>query len=145
MSDEWRGEADDEWLAAHRSQNFDRLRRRLRRAGLLGNAFANAELGPFGGAPRNPKLSVGGRTYAVIRYTHQWIAYTSIQVDLQRCRRCGHRLVEVHRLSTVRADGVRVRVGTVRACRRCAAESWMFTSRMPAIANARNRSRKVVL
>jgi hypothetical protein len=145
---DWRTEADDEWLATHKSQTFARFRRRLARLGLagpIGDAVSRAELGPFGGAPRNPQLKLGGKTYSVIRYTEHRIAYTTISVDLQRCRRCGGLLVEVHRVTAVDASGVRSVVGAVRMCRRCQADSWLFYSRMPATRRARRRARKVVL
>jgi hypothetical protein len=36
-------------------------------------------------------------------------------------------------------------VGSVRKCRRCHRESWLFTSHMPATARGRRRDAKVVL
>src|SRR5690242_7640662 len=102
---EWRVEADEAWLAAHRSDNFERMRRRLKRWGMLADAVSQAELGPYGGAPRKPDLKLGGRSYAVVRYVTQRIAYTAIQVDLHQCRRCGRRLVEVHHIRQIREDG----------------------------------------
>ncbi|MBO0867995.1 MAG: hypothetical protein J2P15_05475 [Micromonosporaceae bacterium] len=145
MTDGWRIEADDEWLASHSSDTFARIRRRMRRVGLLGDAISNAELGPFGGAPRKPELSIGHKAYAVVRYVHHRFAYTVIQVDLERCRRCGRRLLEVHRMLTVREDGRSRPVGVVRVCRSCGADSWMFFSRMPHTVRARRRGRNVVL
>src|SRR2546430_17105501 len=65
MTGDWRREADDEWLDAHRSANFERLRRRLRLLGGMAEAMSNAGLGPPGGAPRRPRLMIGGRTYAL--------------------------------------------------------------------------------
>jgi hypothetical protein len=141
----WRTEADDEWLATRRSTSFARMRKRLQRLGLLGEAVSEAELGPFGGAPRRPALKIGGKAYAVVRYAEHRIAYTTVRVDLLRCRRCGHRLVESHRILFVGGDGGRQQVGTVRACRRCEADSWLFTSRMPGTVRARTWGRKVVL
>ena len=85
-------EADDEWLAGHRSDAMLRFQRRFRRVAGIGDAVSNAELGPFGGAPRNPKLNVGGRSYALVRYAQHRIAYTTIRVDLHRCRYCGKML-----------------------------------------------------
>jgi hypothetical protein len=145
MGDEWRIEADDAWLAAHSSDTFDRLRRRLRRLGRLADAVSHAELGPLAGAPRNPRLKVGGRAYALIRYAEHRISHTTITIHLDRCRRCGHRLVERHMMTCVGEDGVRVVVGTVRTCRSCQADSWMFYSRMPSVIRARRVARKVVL
>jgi hypothetical protein len=141
----WRVEADDEWLARHSSDTFGRIRRRLKRFGLLGDAISNAELGPFGGAPRNPVLKVGGKAYSVVRYARHRIAYTTIQVDPQLCRRCGSRLMESHRLICVREDGIHVRVGAVHMCHRCHADAWLFYSRMPVTVRARTVGRKVVL
>jgi hypothetical protein len=145
MAEQWRIEADDEWLATHSSTNLARLRRRFRRFGALGDAISHAELGPLGGAPRRPRLKVGGRSYSYVRYVESHIAYTAVQVDLRRCRRCGRRLTEVHRMTSVDEDGVRVVVGAARACRHCQIDSWLFFSRMPAVGRARTRDRKVVL
>ncbi|OLB64809.1 MAG: hypothetical protein AUI10_09505 [Actinobacteria bacterium 13_2_20CM_2_72_6] len=145
MTGDWRREADDEWLDAHRSANFERLRRRLRLLGGMAEAMSNAELGPLGGAPRRPRLKIGGRTYAVVRYTTHHIAYTTIQVDPGLCRRCGQQLVEVHRIVYARGADARLTVGTVRTCRRCQADSWMFLSRMPSVNRARRVARKIVL
>jgi hypothetical protein len=145
LAEQWRTEADDEWLAGHRSDNFARLRRRLRRLGALSDGISQAELGPFGGAPRRPQLKIGGRSYAVVRYTTQHIAYTTIHLDLTRCRRCGRPLVEVHRIVSVAGDGLRTTVGAVRRCRKCQADSWLFHSRMPSVERARNVARKIVL
>jgi hypothetical protein len=142
---EWRTEGDDEWLAAHRSDTFARMRRRFGQVGLLGDAVSNAELGPFGGAPRKPQLRLGGRAYAVVRYAHHRISYTVIQVEPVRCRRCGGELAELHRIMTIGADGRGETVGAVRMCRRCSADSWLFLSRMPATRRARRVGRRVVL
>jgi hypothetical protein len=141
----WRIEADDEWLDRHSSDSFGRLRRRFGRLGKVGDAVSQAELGPFGGAPRNPRLKIGGRSYSVVRYVEHRIAYTAIQIDLQLCRVCGHRLLEVHEIRTVAEGGARVAVGAVRMCRHCRADSWMFYSRMPTTEQARVTARKVVL
>ncbi len=145
LAERWRVEADDEWLAGHRSDTFARMRRRLRRLGALSDAVSQAEMGPYGGAPRNPRLKVGGRAYAVIRYTTHHIVYTTIEIDPGRCRRCGRRMVEVHRIVCARGDAGRAAVGTVRTCRSCQADSWLFWSRMPATTRARTTDRKVVL
>jgi hypothetical protein len=150
MGESWRVEADDEWLASHKSDNFARLRRKLARLGLLGLADAASGaapglLGPVAGAPRNPRLKIGGKAYAVVRYAEHRISYTAIMLDLQRCRRCGMRLVHVHRINMISEDGSRRVVGTVRACRRCKSNSWLFFSRMPTVERARERARRVVL
>jgi hypothetical protein len=141
---EWRTEADDEWLARHKSDNFARLRRRLRHLGMLAGPIADAELGPFGGAPRKPQLRIGGKTYATVRYAHLRHNYTVIEIDLDRCRRCGYRLREVHRIVTWRAEQRRI-VGELRVCPRCQADSWMFRSRMPTTVRARSTARRTVL
>ena len=145
MDREWRIEADDEWLATHRSDTLGRLRRRFAFLGGIGGAVSEAELGPFAGAPRRPRLRIGGKTYAYVRYTTQHIAYTSIRVDPDRCRRCGQEMVEAHRIGYREGENLRVPVGTVRACRACQADSWSFHSRMPTTVRARWRARKVVL
>jgi hypothetical protein len=144
-ADGWRVEADDEWLAAHSSDNLARLRRRLSAFGRFNDAISQAELGPLGGAPRNPKLKIGGKAYSVVRHAERWISYTVITVSLETCRRCRGRLAEAHRLTRVDHRGGREVVGTVRMCRRCQADAWLFFSRMPATTRARRRARKVVL
>jgi hypothetical protein len=142
--DDWRTEADPEWLRHHRSENFVRMRRRLRALGSFSDAVSHAELGPFGGAPRNPQLRIEGAKYSTVRYTQHRIAYTTIHIYLQRCRRCGAE-VESHRVICVRADGGRRMLGTLQVCRECQLNSWMFHSRMPATARARAWARKVVV
>ncbi len=144
MADEWRTEADAEWLASHRSENFARIRRRMGRIGGLPAAMSHAELGPFGGAPRSPELKIPGAKYSTVRYAAHRITYTTIHVYLERCRRCGA-IVESHRLIYIREDGARRVIGSLRACRRCQANSWMFYSRMPSAVRARAWARKVVL
>jgi len=143
----WRAEADDTWLATHRSTFMRRLRRRFRILGGTAGAVSNAELGPYGGAPRNPKLKVddGNKAYAVVRYTTNQIAYTATTMNPDECRRCGRPLVEKHEIACVEEEGVRVPVGVVRTCRSCQSESWLLRSRMPAVNRARVAARKVVL
>jgi hypothetical protein len=141
---DWRTEADEEWLRRHRSANFARMRKRFRGLGGFADAMSYAELGPFGGAPRRPQLKIEGAKYSTVRYTTHRIAYTTIHVYLQRCRRCG-RVVESHRVVYIREDGDRKVVGTLQVCRRCELNSWMFYSRMPATNRARAWGRKVVL
>jgi hypothetical protein len=145
MVDDWRIEADDVWLAAHRSASFERLRQRLSRLGMLSDAVSNAELGPYGGSPRKPQLKIGGKAYSVVRHVENLISYTTIAVEPDRCRYCGHHLAERHRLVQVAPSGRPVTVGVVQACRRCAGGSWLFHSRMPTIIRGRRRDRKVVL
>ncbi len=144
MTNEWRIEADPAWLAAHSSDTFQRLRRRTRLLGGLGDAMSNAELGPFGGAPRKPQLKIGTKEYSVVRYADHHLSYTVIQVDPVVCRRCGAAMAERHLIARM-TDGVRSPVGSVRMCRNCQAESWMFRSHMPATRRARQWGRKVVL
>jgi hypothetical protein len=141
----WRTEADEAWLAAHRSDTFGRLRRRMRRLGVAGGAVANAELGPFGGAPRRPALKVGGRRYSTVRFVEHRYAYTSIQVELTVCLRCGRTMAELHRVARVREDASRLVLGSLLVCRACQRDSWMFRSRMPTTARAHRRDSKVVL
>lgn len=141
----WRVEADDAWHAAHSSDTFARLRRRFRGSSRFGDAVSNADLGPLAGAPRNPRLKIGGREYSYVRYVEHRIAYTIIVIDLERCRICDRKMVEVHRLRKVADDGGMLTVGSVRMCRSCQSTSWLFHSRMPATNRARARTRKVVL
>jgi hypothetical protein len=117
----------------------------MRRFGLAGDAVSQAELGPYGGAPRNPKLKPGGKAYAVVRYATHRLSYTTFQVELHQCQYCGQRFAELHRMIYVRRNGSEVLVGALRACRRCQADSWLFRSRMPSVERARARHRKVVL
>jgi hypothetical protein len=145
QGDSWRVEADDEWLADHRSQTMARVRRRFSRVRTAGEAVSNAELGPFAGAPRNPPLRVATSRYSVIRHVVAVYAYTSIRVMLEYCPGCGRPAQEAHHAMMVRSDGSRINVGAVRKCRSCAGDSWLFQSRMPSVAKARLQSAKVVL
>jgi hypothetical protein len=140
----WRVEADDEWLATHSSDTFQRLRRRARLFAGLGEAMSNAELGPFGGTPRRPVLKIGGRAYSFVRYADHHLTYTTIQVEPDTCRHCGRELAERHRVEYVRGD-TRESVAVVRMCRACHAGAWLFHSHMPSTARARRAARKVVL
>jgi hypothetical protein len=141
----WRTEADDEWLAGHRSEFLGRLRRRFRGFGGIGEAVSNAETGPFAGAPRNPKPRVSDdKGYSVVRYTTGLIAYTSTTMDPDQCPRCGEPLVERHGIA-VAGENQRIPVGVVRTCRRCQSDSWLLRSRMPAVSRARAAARKVVV
>jgi hypothetical protein len=143
--DGWRIEADDEWLASHRSTSFANLRLRMRRFGLVADAVSQAEMGPYGGAPRNPRLKPGTKAYAVVRYATHRITYTTVYVELRRCRFCGQRVAEVHRMVYVRRNGDQMVVGALQACRRCQGDSWLFRSRMPSVVRARAQYRKVVI
>jgi hypothetical protein len=141
----WRVEADAEWLAAHRSDTFARVRRLLGSAGTLGDAVSLAELGPFGGAPRNPRLRPDRAAYATIRPAEARYAHTVLAVETAPCRRCGREPATAQRVTCVRESGARVVVGTVRLCAACQGESWRFVSHMPRTERARERSRRVVL
>jgi hypothetical protein len=139
VPESWRTEADEDWLSSRRSTFFARRRSRW------ANAISQAELGPFGGAPRRPQLKLTDKGYSVVRYAVREFSYTTIQIDLLLCRTCGYRLVEAHRLLIRTADGFEIEVGTVRMCRRCQKESWLFTSHMPGALAGRRRDAKVVL
>ncbi len=139
MREEWRQEADDEWLAGRRSTFF--RRRRFRFA----QAFADAELGPFRGPPRNPTLRLTDKGYSHVRHALRVYAHTAVVVDLLVCRRCGHRLLEEHRLVLRREDGASLTLGWVRMCRKCQKEAWLFTSHMPSHLAGRARDAKAVL
>jgi hypothetical protein len=144
MANGWRIEADDEWLAAHSSTTFQRLRRRTRLMAGLADAMSNSELGPFGGAPRRPVLKIGSKAYSVVRYADHHLSYTVIQVDPVECRRCGAAMAERHLVGRY-SGGLRTTVGAVRMCRNCQAEAWLFHSHMPTTRRARAWGRKVVL
>ncbi len=137
--DGWRYEADEDWLAGRRSAFFRRRRSRL------AQAFANAELGPYRGAPRNPTLKLVDRGYSHIRYASREFSYTTIQVELFHCSRCGHRLLEEHRLVVHRAGVGNRTLGLVRMCRRCQKDAWLFVSHMPSVLAGRRKDRRAVL
>ncbi|MEV0272381.1 hypothetical protein AB0H43_26695 [Hamadaea sp. NPDC050747] len=145
QDESWRVEADGEWLARHQSRTMANVRRRFSRILIAGNAVSNAELGPFGGAPRNPSLRPAPSRYAVIRHVVAVYAYTSIRLMLEYCQRCGRPMQEAHHVATVRADGVRLSLGAVRSCRTCDSDSWLFRSHMPATHEARRQADKTVL
>lgn len=145
MAEQWRTEADDEWLSTRRSNALDRLRHLIPGLGGLADAVSNAELGPLAGAPRKPKLKNEDKDYSVVRPVEQLVSYTTVHVvDPQVCRRCG-RPVETLALAQVDQDGERITAGSVRQCRHCGADSWMLRSRMPAVERARRTARKTVL
>jgi hypothetical protein len=112
---------------------------------MVADAVSHAELGPFGGAPRNPQLRVSTSRYSVVRHVVAVYAYTSIQIMLEYCRDCGRPMQEAHHAVTVRSDGVRLTLGAVRRCRGCAADSWLFRSHMPSVERARRQAAKTVL
>jgi hypothetical protein len=139
VADEWRYEADDDWLVGRRSSFFRRRRSRYFQA------IADAELGPFRGAPRNPTLKLTDKGYSHIRFAPREYSYTSIQVDLFYCDRCGHRLLEEHRLVVHWADKGDRTIGLMRMCRRCEKDAWLFVSHMPSVLAGRRKDRKAVL
>lgn len=142
----WRVEADDEWLASHSSDTFARVRRIFHPFARTGDAISHSALGGIlGGAARNPELNVRGIVAAQVRYAEQQYAYTTTQVDLDVCRRCGNTLEERHRLLLVDCDGGRRSVGAVRACRGCDTESWLLKSHMPSAHRLVAQRAKVVL
>ena len=145
--DEWRNEADDEWLASHRSTFMRRLRERFRGLAAISGAVSNAEMGPYGGAPRNPKLKTdeGNKAYSMVRYTTEHVAYTATATDTNACRRCGEPLAETHELHYVRGEELDVPVGAIRTCERCQTNSWMLRSNMPRAEQARATARRNVV
>ncbi len=145
MTEEWRTEADDAWLATHRSNRMARLPNVFGGWSKLADAISHAELGPFGGAPRKPKLKNENKDYSVVRPAERLYSHTTVAtVDPQRCRRCGEP-AETYGVTRVDADGERVTAGVVRQCPHCGADSWMLYSRMPKAVRARRRARKIVL
>lgn len=139
MGDEWRYEADEDWLADHRTTFFRRRRSRYFQA------VADAELGPFRGAPRNPTLKLTDKAYSHIRFAPRHYSYTSVQVEIFTCGRCGHQLLEEHRLVAHRPDRGSRSLGFVRMCRRCHKDAWLFVSHMPSVLAGRRKDRKAVL
>jgi hypothetical protein len=136
---DWRYEADDQWLVGRRSAFFRRRRSRFFQA------FSDAELGPLGGPRRNPTLKLSDKTYSHVRYAPREFAHTAIQIELFWCDRCGHRLLEEHRLIAYRENGDHRTIGLVRLCRRCEKEAWLFISHMPKAEAGRARDAKAVL
>jgi hypothetical protein len=139
VADDWRYEADDQWLAGRRSTFFKRRRSRF------ASAVADAQLGPFRGAPRNPALKLTDKGYAHVRYAPRSYSYLAVQVELLRCGSCGHRLLEEHRLVLRHSEGPHRTLGLVRMCRRCQKEAWLFISHMPSARVGRRRDAKAVL
>ena len=147
IAETWRTEADEEWLARHRSNRFARIRRLFGGAAGLADAISRAELGPLGGAPRKPKLKTDEAEYSVVRPVAHGIAHMTIAAattDSQHCRRCGQ-TVEVHGMTQVGPDGERVNVGSIQECRHCGADSWQLRSHMPGVERFRRQARKTVL
>jgi hypothetical protein len=142
----WRGEADDEWVAGHRSNLMAWLRRRFGALRGVGEAVSDAETGPYAGAPRNPRLRLEDDPgYATVRYATDRMAYTTTTTTADVCERCGRPLVEEHEIEYVRGEGGHLPVGAVRACRACQAGSWLRESRMPTVSRARDAARRNVV
>ena len=145
VAEQWRTEADDEWLSTRRSNAMSRLQRFFPGLRWIGDSVSQAELGPLGGAPRKPKLKHEGSEYSVVRPVEQLVSHTTVHlIDPRTCRRCG-RPVETLGLAQVDQFGERTTAGSVTQCRHCGADSWMLRSRMPAIERARRTARKTVL
>ncbi|GAA4672826.1 hypothetical protein [Phytohabitans rumicis] len=142
----WRVEADDQWLLTHSGDAFARVRSVFHPLAGGADAVSHSALGGIlGSTPRNPPLKVKDVTAEQVRYAEQHYAYTTTQVELGVCRRCGHLLNERHRLQQVDARGHRTQVGSAHACRSCDARSWMFTSHMPSARRLRTSRSKIVL
>ncbi|SCL26753.1 hypothetical protein GA0074692_2226 [Micromonospora pallida] len=144
---QWHAEANDEWLAERRSTVMAWLRRRFRVLGGVAGAVSHADTGPYAGAPRNPDLRVdnGDRSYATVRYTTGQIAYTTTHSSLDECEICGRPVAETQEITCMRGEQTHRRIGSVRACRNCAAESWLSRSRMPTASRARKRANRHVV
>lgn len=137
---EWKREANEQWLAEHRSRTFKHRR------SALGQAISQAEIGPFGGAPRNPDLTKGFKAYSIIRNAYRQVSYTEIRVTTSYCRICGTRSLELHRLFAYSGESDRqVTFGHVKMCRKCNEGSWLFTAHGARTEAARARARKTVL
>jgi hypothetical protein len=139
MTEDWRYEADEEWLAAHRGRFFKRRRSKF----LL--ALADANLGPYRGAPRKPALRLSDKEYSFIRIAPHEYTHTAIQVDLHHCQRCGRLMLEEHRLVYRIAGSGERTLGLMRGCRHCEKDGWLFRSGMPSAIAGRERDRTSVL
>jgi hypothetical protein len=144
---QWRTEADDEWMAERRSTLMAWFRRRFRMFGGFAGAVSHADLGPYAGAPRNPRLSIddNDKSYATVRYTTNQIAYTRTNTSTDECAVCGESGAETHEVTCMRGEDADTRIGAVRACGNCGAESWLRRSRMPRVAQAHERARRNVV
>lgn len=142
-----RTEADDNWLTK-RSDTFATIRRWFRPVlgDTVGDAVSRSEAaGLLLGPPRNPSLKVRDGHTEQVRYAEQQYAYTTVQIDMGLCRRCGDLLKERQRLVFVEHDGSRSSIGAVRMCRACDADGWMFQSHMPSVVAARKRHQPPVV
>jgi hypothetical protein len=112
------------------AENRLRLRSRtFRFFGGVASAVSYADLGPYAGAPRKPKLKNLDET--VSQAVHQ-VAQITVATEAVRCSQCGQGTVETHETPA----------GPVRACRTCQADSWLLRSRMPSAVRARAAARK---
>lgn len=142
--DEWRTEADDEWLASHSGGVMIRLGR-FAGGGLADGVSNSAAAGLLGSTPRHPPLKVRDGQAEQIRYAEGQYAYTTVATRQQYCPRCGGPTAEQVGLERVTEDGEHQVTGSLCRCRECDADSFMFRSWMPrALARARLR-RRIVL
>lgn len=113
----------------------------------IGGAVSESTIsgGVLGGAPRNPRLKVGGAESSYVRQAERQYAYTNVLVVIQWCRICGRRRLERHVVERFMADGQRRVLGAVSMCAACQAGSWMFVTHSPRAAAGRRRDAKVVL
>jgi hypothetical protein len=143
---DWRTEADDEWIAHRRSWLLSWIRRHLGFLGGVGGAVSHADTGPYAGAPRDPHLRVDGeRTYSTVHYATNRVSYTATSTTPDACPDCGLPLAENHEIEYVQRDDTRVSVGAVRTCRGCQPGSWVRHSQMPTVSRARETARKNVV
>lgn len=136
---DWRTEADDQWLAEHRSTFFKR-----RRAGMLAGLDLGSVLPSVGGAPRNPQLKVGGKEYSVVRYAENYAAYITTEITRAWCRSCGGSL-EIHRIHRTDKNNVRRSYGSVQACPTCHPRHWLFVTHSSRVRAAQRLREKNVL
>ncbi|WP_018788726.1 hypothetical protein [Micromonospora sp. CNB394] len=144
---QWRAEADDEWLEERRSSLMGWFRRHFKAFGGIASAVSHADTGPYAGAPRNPKLKIDDddKAYATVRYTTNEVAYTATSTSVDQCASCGQPLAETHEIQCRQGEETHTRIGSVRTCSNCEAESWLRRSHMPKVAQARDKARKNVV
>lgn len=131
---------------ARSSQLMAWFRRRFGVLGGIAGAVSHADTGPYGGAPRDPRLRVDdGRAYSAVRYATDHVAYTTTSTNADDCPRCGRPLAEAHRIEQVEGERPAQQVGAVRACRHCQPDSWLLRSRMPAASRSRAAARRHVV
>ncbi|GGN72259.1 hypothetical protein GCM10010112_40350 [Actinoplanes lobatus] len=122
---------------------------RLRRLPILrgvADAVSHADTGPYAGAPRDPDLRIGDEQgYSTVRYTTGRIAHIATSVSEDVCPRCGSPMAENHEIQQRDGSAVRLRTGSVRACRTCDPDSWLLRSQMSAVTRAREAARRNVV